>query len=460
MNTANRIAIFISIILISFLTGKLITMEKTILPVLFLGFIIFVFISFRNIEYGLIILVFSMLLSPEIKIAELPGRAVVVRFDDLILITLFVVWLAQMALKKELGLLTTTPLNLPIFTYTLICVLFTARAIALGYVKPVKSFFYVLKYIEYFFLFLMTTNIVKEERQIKNLLIAGLITFLIVCIYGYTLIGKVERIWAPFDYDPATRSGESGSLGGYLLIVMSVLFGLFCYAPSTKYALGFIGLIVFALAPFAYTLSRASFFAFGPMLLSIILLTEKRKLILLGLIFTGLIFAPIVFPKPTQDVLNRIQETFVGSGEQEASFLGLKIKETSALLRIDSWKKALFKWLPKQPFFGHGVTGVGLVDTQYPLVIGELGLTGFLVFLWLIWSVGKNSLRIFKSLSPENWIGKGLSLGLFCALVALLFQGVAVNTFIIIRIMEPFWFLCGITMALKQSETKNKFAER
>jgi len=294
----------------------------------------------------------------------------------------------------------------------------------------------------------MTTNIVKEERQIKHLLIACLITFLIVCIYGYTLIGKAERIWAPFDYDPVRRTGESGSLGGYLLIVMSVLFGFFCYAPSPKYALTFIFLIVFALVPFAYTLSRASFFAFVPMLLSIILLTEKRKLVLLGLIFTGLVFAPIVFPKPTQDVLNRIQETFTGRSQQEASVLGLKIKETSALLRIENWKKALFNWLPKQPFFGFGITGVGLVDTQYPLVIGELGLIGFLAFLWLIWSVGKNSLKNFRAFSEKNWIAKGLSLGLFCALIALLFQGVAVNTFIIIRIMEPFWFLTALVVVL------------
>ncbi|MFN3967128.1 MAG: O-antigen ligase family protein [Endomicrobiia bacterium] len=448
MTLSNRIVIFLSIILVSLVATKLIVSEKVVLPLFFIGFIVFVFMSFRNIEHGLIILVFSMLLSPEIKLAQLPGREVVIRFDDLILITLFLVWLTHMALKKELGLFTTTPINLPIFIYTLICILFTARAIALGYVNPVKSFFYVLKYIEYFFLFLMTSNIVEEERQVKHLLIAALVTFIIVCIYGYILIGKVSRIWAPFDYDPVRGTGESGSLGGYLLIVMSVLFGLFCYVPSTKLALGFIVLVVFAFVPFAYTLSRASFFAFVPMVLTILLLTEKRKLILFGLIFIGLIFAPVIFPKPTQDVLNRIQETFVGSTEKEENIFGISIKETSAILRIESWKKALFKWLPEQPFFGYGITGVGLVDTQYPLVIGELGLTGFLVFLWLIYSVGKNSLKVFHSMPIDNWLAKGLSLGLFCSLIALLFQSVAVNTFIIIRIMEPFWFLTALVMTL------------
>ncbi len=450
MNLSNRITIFLIIIFISLLFAKLIVSEKILMPLFLVGFIVFIFVSFVNIESGLIILVFSMLLSPEIKLAQLPGREVVVRFDDLILITLFVVWLAQMALKKELGLLTTTPINLPIFTYTLICILFTARAITLGYTKPVKSFFYVLKYIEYFFLFLMATNIVKEEKQLKHLLISALLTFLIVGIYGYTLIGKVSRIWAPFDYDPVTMSGESAALGGYLLIVMSVLFGLFCYVPSTKFAIGFIGLIVFGLVPFAYTLSRASFFAFGPMCLSILFLTERKKLIFLGIMITGLVFAPIFFPGPTQDVLNRIQETFAGPGEQEQVILGLKIKETSAILRIESWKKALFKWLPEQPFFGYGVTGVGLVDTQIPLIIGELGLIGLFSFFWLIWSVGKNSLKVFKSMPPENWIAKGLSLGLFCSLIALLFQSVAVNTFIIIRIMEPFWFLTALVMVLPE----------
>lgn len=45
-------------------------------------------------------------------------------------------------------------------------------------------------------------------------------------------------------------------------------------------------------------------------------------------------------------------------------------------------------------------------------------------------------------------IDQGLALGLMGALTALLMQSVAVNTFIIVRIMEPFWFLTGLVVGV------------
>ena len=173
----------LAVVLLGLLTGIIIVNIKIhFLFALILAFV-FIFISFLNIQYGLIALVFSMLLSPEIQLAELPGRAVVLRYDDFILLILFVVWLVHMAIRKEMGLFVRTPINRQIFIYTVICVIFTARAIALGYVRPAKSFFYLLKYIQYFILFFMTANIVRNNHQLKQLLIAGLITFIVVNLY-------------------------------------------------------------------------------------------------------------------------------------------------------------------------------------------------------------------------------------------------------------------------------------
>ncbi|MDI6641909.1 MAG: hypothetical protein QME68_06330 [Elusimicrobiota bacterium] len=456
MSRIVQILIFILIILVAFFIGKTITSPKPVLSLVFVGAVIFTFVAFHNIQHGLIILVFSMLLSPELKIAEVPGRLVVIRFDDLILILLFVIWLAQMAIRKELGLFTKTPLNLPIGLYTLLCVLFTFRGMILDTVIPKKAIFYLLKYVEYFLVYLITVNIVKSKEQLEQLLIAGLITFLIVCFHGYSLLGKAERLYAPFDYDPGAPigTGEAASLGGYLLIVMSVILGLFCYSPMRRLTILFGGSFLFALIPFAYTLSRASFFGFVPMFFLTGVLTHRRKTILLIALLLGVAFAPMVLPKPVEDVSARVQETFAGPGAEEEVILGFKVRELSALARIKSWKRAFTEWIVKEPLMGFGLSGVGLVDTQIPLVIGELGLIGLAAFIWLIFSVGRNSLRVFHTV--DNWIAKGLSQGLFCALVGLLFQSVAVNTFIIIRIMEPFWFLTGLVMMLPEIYKKEQ----
>jgi hypothetical protein len=42
------------------------------------------------------------------------------------------------------------------------------------------------------------------------------------------------------------------------------------------------------------------------------------------------------------------------------------------------------------------------------------------------------------------------------ALVGLLFQSLGVNSFIIIRIMEPFWFLTALIMVLNRNITIQK----
>jgi len=47
-----------------------------------------------------------------------------------------------------------------------------------------------------------------------------------------------------------------------------------------------------------------------------------------------------------------------------------------------------------------------------------------------------------------------LSLGLIAAFVGILFHAVTANSFIIIRIMEPFWFLAGMVMAIPELEKK------
>jgi len=89
-----------------------------------------------------------------------------------------------------------------------------------------------------------------------------------------------------------------------------------------------------------------------------------------------------VFP---QEVVDRIASTYQGqsafgsAGEQ----LGL---DPSAAQRIDIWWWTLDK-LKQHPLIGFGITGVGLVDQQYCLVLGESGLIGMGLYLWTRWLI-------------------------------------------------------------------------
>ena len=51
---------------------------------------------------------------------------------------------------------------------------------------------------------------------------------------------------------------------------------------------------------------------------------------------------------------------------------------------------------------------------------------------------------------------KGLALGFLAGLVAMLTHAISANTFIIVRIMEPFWFLAAIVIMLPVSEVQEQ----
>jgi O-antigen ligase len=100
--------------------------------------------------------------------------------------------------------------------------------------------------------------------------------------------------------------------------------------------------------------------------------------------------------------------------------------------------------------FGHGVTGFGFMDAQYARVLVETGAIGLAAFVILIWTLLRSSNDAFRSLKvPED---RGVVLGFLAGTIGLLVHAIGSNTFIIVRIMEPFWFFAGIVLMLPQLE--------
>jgi hypothetical protein len=76
----------------------------------------------------------------------------------------------------------------------------------------------------------------------------------------------------------------------------------------------------------------------------------------------------------------------------------------------------------------------------------ETGLVGLVAFAWLIralWRAARSALR-----GASDGDDRGLALGFLAGFAGLLVHAVGSNTFIIIRIMEPFWFFAGVVVML------------
>ena len=62
-----------------------------------------------------------------------------------------------------------------------------------------------------------------------------------------------------------------------------------------------------------------------------------------------------------------------------------------------------------------------------------------------------NALKVFREV--ERPLFKGLALGYLSGFMGLLFHAIGSNSFIIIRIAEPFWFFTAIVIKLVDIET-------
>ena len=431
----------ISFLLVALLVGFLVTQySPTFLMIGILAFIIFI-VSFFKIEWGLYILIFSMLLSPEIMAGDTGagslGRGVTLRLEDFLLVVIGFSWFARNAVDKELGLFLKTPLNKAILIYVLTCVISTGFGVMADRVELKTGSLYVLKYLEYFIVFFMMVNHVRNTDQIRRFIICLFLTCFIAALIGAYQIPGGGRVSAPFEGDV----GEPNTFGGYLLFMGCVAAGLLAKTDNSRIKQILAVLILCIIPPFLFTQSRSSYLAIVPALLILGYLTDRR-LIILGLLAVAFMVSPLFLPKA---VKSRIMYTFTQPEEQGQIQIGDLRLDTSTSARIKSWKEALSDW-PQNPLLGYGVTGYHFVDAQIPRVLVETGILGLTAFLYLLYSILKLTLRNLKEIKTPYY--QGLAIGFLAGFVGLVVHAIGANTFIIVRIMEPFWFFVGIITVL------------
>ncbi|RMF95537.1 MAG: hypothetical protein D6734_05365, partial [Candidatus Schekmanbacteria bacterium] len=417
-----------------FLFAAIVSLVIVFLPAnqsLFIGAAFFIIIvSFISNEIALYFVIFSMLLSPEITITTLGsgdielGRTVVIRFEDILLLLLGLSWFTKTAIYKEIGLIAKTPLNKPIFYYIGVCVLSTIFGIFRNDVSVMSGFFYVLKYFEYYVIYFIVVNNIDNLKDIKKILYAVFSTCIIICIYGLYQIPAGKRVSAPFEGE----TGEPNTLGGYLLILFFISAGIFLFSKRWKEKGITLFLMGIIFLPFVYTLSRSSYLAFIPAS-CIILYYVRKRIAVVATALLIIILMPFFLPKPAYE---RVEYTFKQPPQaKQLKIAGMRI-DTSTSERINAWLESGKDFI-KHPFFGYGITGYKFRDAQYVRILMETGIIGLIAFIYLLYSLYKESLRILPKLSL-CWC-KGLIIGYIAVITALATHSIGANTFIIIRIM-------------------------
>jgi hypothetical protein len=411
-------------------------------------------IALASDELALYLLIFSMLLGPEFIVGELGqgttlGRGLTFRLDDILIVIIGFAWLGKAAIHKELGLFLRTPLNRPIAAYSLAVIFATGLGMIAGRVNFLGGIPFVLKFIQYFVIYFMVVNNLRDRKQYERFLLALLATAAISSLIGILQIPSGLRVSAPFE----GGSGEPNTFGGYLVLMLALVAALLLTSESPQRKFVLAPLAVLITVPLLFTLSRASYFALIPLVCGLLFFSQ-RKLLIASLLAFSLALAPFLLPKA---VVNRVFYTITQPFHPAQAQIGGVRLDTSTSLRLRSWQEVVFVTWPKHPVFGYGVTGHRFFDAQYPRVLVETGLVGFLAFLWLQISIFRRARDVLTT--TQDPLFKGVALGFLTGFIALIFHSIGTNTFIIVRIMEPFWFLAGMVIMIPQLEASPTIGE-
>ena len=414
-----------------------------------IGFFLIMGVSFVRGTPALYLIAFAMLFSPEVGTSMKTGRSagegagVVVRFEDVLIMAVAIGWLLRTTFHgRQFGIVRNS-LNKYIGAYILLSVVSTLMGVIFGGVRMETGLFHNLKYFEYFLLYFMILAHVREKQIISRMIGVMIFVFFLTVLFGYYQMGTgVERVCAPFDEEPNTY-------GGYMVLIMSICLGIVLTDPRARIVTIMVLVLLAALPPFGATLSRASYMGLAGGLLAFLVFSHKRILIgALLVIFMTLAFSGL--PVLPENVRQRISGTFVKQSEYQRKIAGVDL-DSSASARIVSFEEAFSQW-QSSPVFGVGVTGTHFIDGQFVRLLVETGIAGVTAFCLMLVVLMKEIWKVYRHCA-DPFI-KGATLGFFCGTFGLFVHALSANTFIILRIAEPFWVLAALLLLMPRLAPK------
>lgn len=372
-----------------------------------------------------------------------------IRLDDLIIFA-FIITTLQKIIVNKFNLIK-TPLDNALLLFLLVVMLSILVGILSNTIsEPLTSLFYLLKLMEYASVFYAAFYIIDSNEKLKSLFN----TFLISAM-ALSTIGLIDWLFSyiipnigstrPFRiFDNIIYKGESNHIAGFLVIAI-----LLCVVSITnerqltnKFR---IAVVMFAsVFTIFLTLSRISILTLFILLILFTVLTRKW-LIVLSLILISLLC--FILYKPAHQRLESIYWEYESFKYTLArTEVGYPPDFSYTRNRFENWSIALNEWR-QFPLLGTGIGSRHRVfyENQYVMILAEIGIIGFVLFLWLLAKIIKNILSTFNSL-PSTY-----KYGTFCIFFGVLLLGITSISLMISRIAGPFWLLVGAGIRQKQN---------
>lgn len=401
-----------------------------------------------RVDFGLYILTICMLLSPEIDAGE-AGTDVRLnlRYDDILIIVIFLGVMVKIGFEGRFRLWRPSRINHGIIGYYSLCLFSSLLALERSLPAWDKriAFFVLLKMLQYYMVFWLTGHVIRSLKDVRQLLVLFYVVCLVVAGYGIYSIGATPRVSAPFEQGGT----EPNTLGGYFVVCICVALGLFLKAPRAGMVrLMLAGVMLTCMLPLLYTLSRASYMA---LIVGVLVLGfTARRWWVVAAVAAVLAASPFFAPDAVKE---RVAYTFDPGHTQQLNIAGTELPvkvDKSTQERIYVWTKVRFLMTlaPIYTLFGGGVAWGSILDSQYARVLMETGVLGCMAFVFLQYTFLRTTREAYRW--STDWVGQGLCMGLFATVLALNVHSIGTNSFLIVRIMQPFWLLMALAVFVRE----------
>lgn len=409
--------------------------------------------KYKNFVIFLLILAISI--GPRIHLGTLQyGKLFDLRHEDILIVLLIISWLLYSAIKPQKLYL--SPLWKPILIYLAVAFASTSIGLLVGWIEPVRAFFFYFKEVEYFFFFIITINFIKDYKGLKYAIVAFLTGGIINGVYVFYQIvsGNIGRGVSDLSdvyrhYGIATIGETSPAIvGNYfsMIIIFSAIVLVFISARSIK-LMSFACMLMSVLGLIG-SFSRSSVWGtifLLPIWLYFIFFSNKKyskKYQFIAILILLVLVVPLFFGMVKED-------PFSGRILNINTLIGAYKEERFNEVYID-----YFKVISINPITGLGksITGdlsiipdmYGTAHNQYIGILAEMGIIGLLAFLYLLWRVINFSYKTYSSgYSP---FCKIIGLNSLLWTILLCIESFAHDAFIAAKLSESYWVMIGLMM--------------
>ena len=412
------------LIFLSFMVIGIILLGVDKFTILIAGLLVSVVIL-SNPFIGLLILVF---LEPLSQLIFLPGFGSLGKI--LGIYTVFVWLLSKLVYKKNIKTNRVFWLALAFFLWGSLSILWAEN--------PIISLAFIYRLMRYIGIYLLMINFLDSEKRFNWVIFAFISGCFIMNILGIkSFLGGETRILTRM-----SLGGQNPNVFGVILGIAILCLWYFLNSNSIKYINKFFIFLleIFFFVGFILAQSRGAWITFIICISYSIILTKKRKRINLKNALVVIIFLILIIIIVFSVILHFFPEKIEYITDRALTIYFSPEKALGS--RISYWKAGLERW-SENPIFGLGIDNFFSIHhfnahSVYIAIICELGIVGFIIWLFLIFS-------LFKIIKSNTY--RPLTICIFLFLLIISFKG---NYYKI-----PFyWYMFGIISATSFQDQK------